>query len=521
MQLNIKNIIGKSFVGLFLFFLLSSLAALLVLALREKNFPYWEHMLSFELPIVVRETFILVSSVSLLSLFLGLFLGGLVDFYDFPLRKHFERLFILPLAIPPYVMAFLTIGLYDGTGLIQNFFRELNPDFGFYNIRNGLGLTLSLSFSLFPYMFLMVRSGLKTVHEDVVDSAEVLGAQGLDRWTKLLIPTIKPWIAAGLLFIMFEVLSDFGAVSLFNYRTFTTAIYKSWFGFFSIGMAVRFAIILFFIAFFIHYLEAIYQKKRIAHFEIGSKKKRRRELGPFMKPIATVICSLFFLVTFLLPIFLLFKWSLFVDGDILKWSLQSIGLAFVGTIVLFVLAFCGIFLSQERIWKHFLKILQFGYAIPGTVLALAFFLSSEIFIKYFNLERTFFISLCILILAIAIRFFLLFFRSLVANYQNIDKSLFESSILLKPSTFSQFFNFYFPLLKTGFIAGTLLTFIEILKELPMTLMMRPFGFETLSVKVFEYTSEGEWERAAFPSLVIVLMSLVPVYQLVQNRHLRG
>ena len=519
MQSNIENIIGKGLIGLFLFFILSGLVALLTLALGDSGLQHWEHMMSFEFPIVVRETFILVLNVSLLSLFFGLFFGGLVGFYDFPLRRHFERLFILPLAIPPYVMAFLTIGLYDGTGLIQTFFRELNPNFGFYNIRNGLGLTLSLSFSLFPYMFLMIRSGLRTVHEDIVDSAEVLGAQGLKRWTKLLIPIIKPWIAAGLLFVIFEVLSDFGAVSLFNYRTFTTAIYKSWFGFFSIGMAVRFAIILFFITFFIHYLESVYQKKRIVHFEIGSKKRRRRELDSFMKYIATMVCFLFFLMTFLLPISLLLKWSLFIDGNILKWGLQSIALALVGTLVLFILAFSGIFLSQKRVWKVFLKIPQFGYAIPGTVLALAFFLSSESFIRYFNLERTTVVSLCVLILAIAVRFFLLFFRSLDANYQNIDKSLFESSMLLKPNAFSRFFILYLPLLKTGFIAGTLLTFVEILKELPMTLMMRPFGFETLSVKVFEFTSEGEWERAALPSLVIILVSLVPVYQLVQRRSL--
>lgn len=503
--------------GFFLFFILSGLVALFILALQNKGFQYWEHMLSFELPSVVKETFILVLSVSLISLFLGLFFGGLVGLYDFPLRSQFERLFILPLAIPPYVMAFLTIGLYDGTGVIQTFVRELNSNFGFYNIRNGLGLTLSLSFSLFPYMFLMMRSGLKTVHEDVIDSAELLGAKGLKRWTNLLIPLIKPWIAAGLLFIIFEVLSDFGAVSLFNYRTFTTAIYKSWFGFFSIGMAVRFAIILFFITFLIHYLEGVYQKKRVAHFEIGSKKRKRRKLGPLMKSMATLICFLFFLITFLLPVSLLLKWSFFADGNILMWSVQSIALAFIGTVVLFLLAFSGIFLSRKKVWKNLLKIPQFGYAVPGTVLALAFFLSSEGFIGFFDLERTAFISLCVLVLAIAVRFFLLFFRSLQANYQNVDKSLFESSMLLESSSVLRFFTLYLPLLKTGLIAGALLTFVEILKELPMTLMMRPFGLETLSVKIFEYTSEGEWKRAALPSLMIVLVSLIPVYQLIQKR----
>lgn len=490
----------------------------------------WNHLKSFVLPELIVNTLILVAGVVGLTAFLGISLAWLTALHEFPGRKFFEKVLLLPLAIPTYVMAFIYIGLFDFSGPVQGFIRLHLPGLAPYfpEIRSAWGVILVISLAIFPYVLLMTSTGFKSMGQTVVEAALSLQAGKFSTLIRILIPMARPWIFGGLVLVFMETLADFGAVSVFNYDTFTTGVYKAWHGFFSINAASGLASVLVVVVLVLFLAESHLRKKQ-KFFNKGSQNPIKRTLLKGFPSLAAVgFCFLILFLSFLIPLGQLGVWTLSsfsIEFSTHYGSLvyNTLGLGTMGMVFTMVMALVLTYctrMNQDTKTFAVAKLSLAGYALPGTVLAvgminilsvvdrtalqglelLGISLSSPLFQG----------SLLMLPLCYMVRFITAGYNPLYANFTRITPSMDESARLLKVTGFKLFTRIHFPLIKPGLVTGSILVLVEIIKEMPVTLMLRPFGWDTLAIKIFELTSEGEWERAALPALTLVIAGIAPI-----------
>ena len=467
----------------------------------------WSHISSYVLPEAVLNTFWLVAMVSLMTLFLGVVSGWICSQYEFKGRKWISRILIVPLAIPAYVSSFVYLGLFDFTGEWRLWFLKYGWFENFY-IHGGWGSCFVLSLSLYPYVYLFSHSAFSSQGRKWQEVAQSLGRS---RWSSFLQVEwgfCWPWILSGLALVAMEVVSDFGAVSMFNYDTLSTAIYKIWFDMQSWAGAAQLAslfIVFIFVLMFFS-MKFIQKKKYIS----GANDVYRVRVVRWIQVPIYIFLGGLILLSVIIPVFQLLYWSLRVGmsgSGVFMYGQHSFILGVCGA---FLIAFLTLFLSHglrvnRNVWGLCQQVCYLGYALPGTVLAVGV-LGLATFMGW-NTGASTFLSLLLILLAYIVRFQPLGMSQFSSAFAHLSNHLDESAILLGRSHFSLLRKVHFPLLKKVVWVSALLIFIDIVKEMPLTLMLRPFGWDTLAVKVFEFTSEGEWERAAHPALIIVLLGL--------------
>lgn len=485
------------------------------------------HLGEFVLPELLANTFWLLLGVGLGVTVLGVSLAWLTAMCEFPGRKFFSWALLLPLAVPAYVLAFVVIGLLDFTGPLQTWLRETYGLRDLPEIRSRGGVILVMSLALYPYVYLIARNAFLTQGRAALEAAQSLG---LNRWQgfyRVALPMARPWIAAGVMLALMETLADFGTVATFNYDTFTTAIYKAWFSFFSLSAASQLASIL---IIFVLVLALAEQRTRskMKYSGVGRASSHHRiKLNNLHATLAVFYASLVFLIAFLIPLIQLLLWAKSVaitDLDSRYWSFveHSLLLSALGAGIVCVLALLLGYAGRQQpgaAMQLTQRIATIGYAFPGAVLAVGIFIPvawlDNVLIDWLKMNgwqgsEVLKGTLLVMLLAYAVRFLAVGFGPLDSGLQRITRSIDEAAKVMGTRTTSLITKVHLPMLRASLFTAAALAFVDIMKEMPITLMTRPFGWDTLAVRVFEMTSEGEWERAALPSVAIILVGLIPV-----------
>lgn len=437
--------------------------------------------------------------------------------------------------MPTYVLAFVFLGLFDFSGPIQTQLRSL---FGrgvwFPDVRSAAGVVLVMSLALYPYVYLLTRNAFRTQGKRALEAAESLGC---DRWSgffRVVLPMSRPWIAGGATLVLMEALADFGAVSIFNYDTFTTAIYKAWFGFFSLAAAAQLSTLLVVLVFALLVIEQRMRKRMRYTQGRPAPQADRIRLRGSCRWLATFYCLSVLMFAFFLPVLQLISWALSSFGDefdsrylgLLARSL-SLGLSSAVLIaaVALLLAYAGR-RHSDRLTNGMIRLATLGYALPGTVLAVGIFiplatidnLLIDVAFTYFHLTLPQLLQGTILIMLVAylIRFMAAGYKPIDSAMHRVTNNIDEASRLMGLRGVRLITRVHLPILKGGLLTALTLIFVDVMKEMPITLMTRPFGWDTLAVKIFELTSEGEWERASLPALTLLLSGLVPIVLLMRG-----
>ena len=499
----------------------------------------WQHLYETVLSEIVTNTLWLAIGVGCGTILLGTSLAVLTVFFRFPGQKFVETALILPLAIPTYVLGFVWIGLLDYSAALPTFLRhyfDVNI-LSFFQIRSRAGVIIVMTLSLYPYVYLLARNAFLTQPASMWEAAASLGKRSGNIVSEVAIPMAKPWIFAGMLLVVMETVADFGTVAVFNYDTFTTGIYKAWFGLFSLPAAMKLssmllgAVILFL---FLEYL--ISGKERI--YSVGKSERQIRKpvlLNGFWKVFAALYTMTVFLLSFMIPMVQLCLWSFDVWGrdiDVRYFRFFSNTIILAGLAAVFT-CFASMILayasrqSQGKINSILPRFATVGYAVPGAVLAVGIFSSSLWLDKQLinsvkrwggiEMDPILTGSIFAMIFAYLVRFLAVAYKPINSAMKRITSRTEEVGRSLGVSGIRMIRKIHFPMVRGGVLTALLLVFIDVMKEMPITLMMRPFGWETLSVRIFEMTSEGEWERAALPAVVLVIAGLIPVGLLMQRK----
>lgn len=496
----------------------------------------WSHLADTMLATLVVNTFWLSLGVLLGTFVLGVSLGWLTGACSFPGRAFFSWALTLPMAIPAYVMAFIFIGVMDFTGPIQSFIRTVIGIENFMvEVRSTPFVVLVLSLTLYPYVYLLSRAAFLSQGKTLLEAARTLGTSPWGAFCKVLLPMARPWIVSGLVLVLMETLADFGAVSIFNYDTFTTAIYKAWFGFFSLNAAAQLSSVLVVFALALVLVEGLYRSKmRFYANSKGGSVHARLVLQGTHKIIAILFCSLILLVAFVLPCaqLIFWAWQSGVEYGFPDYHDHLFTTMFLGGCGALLTCLAALVLSYAKrkyptSRNNFLcKLATMGYALPGTVLAVGIFVPvawldnnvQHIVRGIWGLETGPLLqgTVLVMFMAYVVRFLAAGFGGIDATMQAINPNLDEAASIAGVKGWRLIRQIHLPLLKKGALTALIMVMIDIVKEMPITLMTRPFGWDTLAVKIYELTSEGEWERAALPGLYLVLVSTLPVFILMRE-----
>ncbi len=526
-----KRIISKSVLGLISLFMLVPILIVL-LSWTQPVADIWTHMRQYVLPQVLENTVILLMMVTLISGVIGTALAWVTSMYRFPGQRFFAWALMLPLAMPAYVLAFVTVGIVDFSGPLQTALREFGFTTAIPSVRNVWGAGLVLSLAFYPYVYLLARQAFLSQGRRAIEAGQMLGLSRSKVFFRLALPQALPWVIGGLLLASMETLADFGAVSVFNVDTFTTAIYKAWFGFFSLTTAAQLAALLIGVVFIVVLFEQYWQAKRGNTVTQGSS--QRFEASKPARWGMALLCTLVFLVAFLIPFLQLLYWTAlnfqqdfdaryidFVTNSLMIASMTTIFIAFLAIIIAWVKR-----QYPDKSTKLMTTLANLGYVVPGTVLAVGIFipiawLDNQLIA--FGITSTQFLSgsVIVMLLALSTRFMTVSFQPVDRQLQRLTVNQEAAAKLLSDSPYQRWRQVMLPVLSPGVLTGLLMGFVEVMKEMPITLMTRRQGWDTLAVRVFEMTSEGMWARAALPSLLIVLVGLIPVWILLRQSDKQG
>ena len=452
---------------------------------------------------------------AILSALIAVPLAILVTFYKFPGHKFFSWSLSLSIAFPAYVYAFIFVGIFEYASPVSEYLRDFNIMLP--SIKNIYGASLVMAMALFPYIFLLTKAHLSSVGIKVFKAAKSLGDNNINAIRKVIIPSLWPTITAGMALVIFETVADFGGVSTLRVETFTVGIYDAWFGYQSYFSAARLAGYLLIFVFLIMLIMKYFGAKSNNLASKTAEKFQKIETSTFNKVIMSIICSIIFALVFCLPTSQLIIWYFSDSALNIFTNLQLLlNSTFVGVFASCVTVFFAISLAlsfrQLNSLKPLIIISTSGYAIPGSVISAGLLIG---FHFLFDTSITFY-GIFGLIICLALRFMTPAFNYISTSLLNISKSA-EYALATQPSNQLKAFSyFYLPQMKPAIYLSLMLVFIESVKEQPATLLLRPLGFDTLSTKIYNFTSEGQWEMAAGPSLFLVAISLIFVYVINKN-----
>jgi len=473
------------------------------------------------------NSLILLTGVLILTFVIGVGSAYLVSFYNFPCVNFFKWALILSFAVPAYIYAYSLTAFFENYGTAFSILTKL---FGVGDYNNNipkfdgmLGAIISISFSLFGYVYVLTRASFYYQSQNLIELGKNLGFSARQSFFKIILPSARPAIVAGLALVSMETLSDFGAVSFFSVSTLTTGIYNAWITFDDLTLANRlsFCLLIFILGLFI--LENFSRKRAQYHSLLkgGFKKKSIITLYSLKSVFAFLICFIILFISFLFPVLQMLYWTIIFpkhlsDLNIIQLISNTLLLVLLSSVILIIFSFISNY--GNRISKSkFLETLTIfsisGYAIPGVILAVAFitFISwfDSNFINLLNLKtiKNIFIgSLLGLVIVYFMRFYSLAYNGIKSGYLKMNYSIDESSYLLGYSKFKTFTNIHMPYLKNSiFLIGILIS-IEVIKELPITLIMRPFNFETFATTAYIFASQDLLEAAAVPSLFLIVIA---------------
>ncbi|MEM7108459.1 MAG: iron ABC transporter permease [Bacteroidota bacterium] len=489
----------------------------------------WYHIAEYLLPKYIGNSLYLAGLCTVLSVLFGVLSAWFSVRYEFYGRRMLEWLLILPLAIPSYITAYAYAGIFDYGGSLNLLLGWFSLDIGRIDLMNINGLAFILSISLYPYVYVACRAFFLHRSQSLIDASKVLGKGELQHFFKLILPMARPAMVGGVILILMEVLNDYGAAKYYGVNTFTTGIFKSWFGYREPETAVYLAALLLVIIFGLILIE---QKQRGARKfavqgESGRQLQRLKSSTAKKISITTVVALPAFL-GFVAPVIQLVYWAAisYVKIDwpsLLQVVLQSLGIA---AFAAFSCVLTAMSLLLAKTWNRLewvnqmSKIGILGYAIPGAVIAVGVYMPSLYFDKWligivgktFSLKINLLLTgtVIALIYAYVVRFLAVAFNPIAASRENIQLGLIQASQSLGKGAFSTFLKIELPLLKPALLGAFILVFIDVMKELPLTLILKPYDVQTLAIEAYQFASDERVIEAAMPSLLIIATGVLPV-----------
>ena len=457
----------------------------------------------------------MVVGVSILTTVFGVSSAWWVATTNFPFRKHLEWLLILPLAIPTFINGVTYAGLIDYTGPIRVFLRSVPwlSDFNM-DIMNRGGVIAVMSFVLYPYVYLTSRAVFSLQSSSLIEASRTLGAGHFKTFFKVVLPVAWPGIFSGLLLVIMEVLNDYGTVHYYGVSTFTTGIFKSWLSLGDLPSAVLLAIILILFVLVLLFLEERFRGKKKFESSEG-KLSSRFQMLDWKKWLVFLGCATPFVLGFVIPVAQMGFWlSLSFDrirwGDLRHGISGTLQVAIISSILVVLIAWLFAFLQRRTeltgFWKSSTKLAILGYSMPGAVLGIG-----VVTLALFLNPNWLFVGTGALIIGYVSRFFAVGFNPITSGYTKIPISVDESTALLGKGTRTLLTKVHFPLLRPAVVAALIMVFIDITKELPLALILRPFNFETIATQAFQFATDEMVIESAAPSLIIILIAAVPVY----------
>ena len=475
------------------------------------------------------NSFTLLLLVLIFTFIIGTGTAYLVSFFNFPLSNFFKWALILSFAVPPYIYAYSLTAFFDNYGtaftILTNFFGEGDYNKNIPKFNGMIGAVLSMTFSLFAYVFILSRASFLYQSQNLIDLGKNLGFSKFKSFYKIILPAARPAIVAGLSLVAMETLAEFGAVDFFSINTLTTGIYNSWIAFDDLAFANRIASFLLLFIFSLFILENLSRKKAKYHFNVrgGFKQKEKTKLNGVTSFLAFTFCFLVFFISFLFPLSQMFYWTLkfpenLYDLQILNLLLNTIYLALVSSLVLIIFSLISNYgnrVTNNRILNFLSTLSISGYAIPGVILAVAFITFIAWFdnaiiksLGFLSIKKVFFGSILGLVMVYFIRFYSLAFNGIKSGYEKINIAVDESAYLLGYSKRKTFMKIHVPFLRNSLLLVIILISLEIIRELPITLILRPFNFETFATTAYISASEDLLEAAAVPSLFLILIASI-------------
>jgi iron(III) transport system permease protein len=490
------------------------------------------------LPDALRTSLVLAAGVGVGTLLVGGGLAVLVSFYDFPGRRMLDWALVLPMAMPGYVLVFVVLGQYGVDNPLQS---SLFGGFEIPGVRSTAGGIVILTAVLYPYVYVLGRSAFLGQSRQALDAARSLGRTRWGAIRTVALPLARPALAGGVALAVMEALADFGTVNLLGIRALTNAIYRVWNGAFDETAALQLATVLLTLTLVLVTIERLLRGRARYHQALGrGDAVEPAALRGWARWLAPLVPAALLLVVFVLPVTQLVAWSIETvrDGTTVPnlrnaaWNTALLGVvtAFVAPLLAIVLVY-GMRLHGSRTNRAFTRLSTLGYAIPGTVVAVAVYVPLVwidrrlVDLADGTLDRgiglVFTGSILGLVFAYLVRFNALAFLSTEARMQRVDPRLDDAARSLGADRARVLADVHLPLLRPGLLAGALLVLVEVMKELPATALLRPLGRDTLAITVWEATKDSRLDAAALPALLIVLVGLVPVVVLVQLLRAEG
>lgn len=503
----------------------------LFLSWYQPQWDVWKHLLDYLLSEYLSNTLLLGIGVGILSASIGVFCAWFVSQYHLPFQKTIQRLLFLPLAIPSYILAYVYTGLFEFSAPLSSFLREkgytgllsIIPD-----IQNLPGTIVIMSMVLFPYVYALALVAFKNQSQSYYDVARNMGNSEFGYFKSVALPMAAPAIIAGCSLAMMEAFADFGTVEYMGVPTFTTGIFRVWFGMNNVLAAAQLSATLVCFVLLLLWVEK-WSRKRQRYFQTSSTSAvSKRHLSTSSKYM--VLGTLFFIivVTFALPVMQLVQWaylSVLNDVDIQVLTLITNSFLLGLTAAVIIVLFCSLLVFMRRVensktLRVISGFISVGYAFPGTVIAVGtvWFLTSidvslnEFTVEWFGTQVGLLFSGTIfaLIFAYIVRFSTVGLHYMQDGVQRIKPSIDEAARGFGLSRLAMFGQIHFPLMYQSFLAAILVIFVDIIKELPATLILRPFNFDTLAVKTYELAKDERVADASLPALCIVAVGLLPV-----------
>jgi len=493
----------------------------------------WSHLAGTVLPGYLTNTLILMIGVGIGTLIMGVGTAWLVVMCKFPGRRIFEWALLLPLAVPTYVIAYAYTDFLQFAGPVQTWLRDVfewtRNDYWFPNVRSLGGAVVLMSLVLYPYVYLLTRAAFTEQSVCALEVGRTLGRGPWRLFSSVAVPLARPAIVGGVALALMEALNDFGAVQFFGVDTFTTGIYRTWFGMGEAVAAAQLAACLLVFVLVLMLLERFSRRKARFHHTTG----RYRELPQYelSRPaafLATLACAVPVLIGFVLPAGLLVEMHFRVGDPLMGsrfWGFawNSLQLATVTALVavsLAVLIGYGVRLKTNPVTRSAARIASVGYAIPGSVIAVGILIPLGWLDQRINLfaqENFGFLpgllltgTMVALVYAYVVRFLAVSFNTVEASLSKVTPNMDAASRTLGKTAGKTLALVHLPVMRSSLLAAFILVFVDVMKELPATIILRPFNFDTLAVRAFELASDERLAQASTAALGVVVVGILPV-----------
>ncbi len=518
------------------------LLTIVVLSFRPQE-NIWPHLLNTVLPGYIWRTLCLLTGVGVLTFIIGTTTAWLVTTREFPLRRLMQWACLVPLATPTYIISYTYVDFFNYAGPLQSWLRgvagwKTPQDYFFPEIRSLPGAIFVLSMVLYPYVFMTAQASFLRQPAGQLDVARTLGKTAWGAFFAVALPQARPAIVVGVSLALMECLNDIAAVGFFGVRTLTLGIYTTWLGEGNLGGAAQLAGVLLIFVFALLWIERRARKLQPANRHGRQNSGTRRSvLTGWRGLLAMAMCGLPVFFGFILPGLILLRFALrrfseSFSAAYFEAAWHSVFLALIASMLVVLLGLVLAYANRMRGGKavhQLIRLAGIGYAVPGTVLGIgvliplaAFDNGLDAFMRaYFGVSTGLILSgtVATIIFAYGVRFLAISLGSLESGLEKVTINLTSAARTLGRSPFRTFIEIHLPMLRPALISAALLVFVDCMKELPTTLILRPFDFDTLATLVFSLASLDQLEASAAPALTIVAAGLIPVILLARN--LRG